>query len=85
MMMVVASDLVDAVRLPEAHGPPLNIVRSQIPSLRRSQSFKELTASGVAGDARRATAAKGEALLAAYAGNLATKLIAGQPWGEKPR
>jgi creatinine amidohydrolase/Fe(II)-dependent formamide hydrolase-like protein len=38
-----------------------------MPSLRRTVSFKELTASGVLGDARRASAAKGEALLQACA------------------
>ncbi len=80
MMMVVAPDLVDPARLSEAHGPAINIAASQVPSLRRSQSFKELTASGVAGDARRASASKGEALLDAYARNLARKLSAGQPW-----
>jgi creatinine amidohydrolase len=83
MMMAVAPDLVDIARLPEAHGPAINIAASQVPTLRRSQSFKELTASGVAGDARRASAAKGEALLYAYARNLAGKLMAGQPWGDQ--
>jgi creatinine amidohydrolase len=47
----------------------------------RARSFKEITTSGVLGDARRANAAKGEKLLAAAAQALAEKLLAGEPWG----
>ena len=43
-------------------------------------SFTELTASGVIGDARRASAAKGEKLFDIAVSLLAEKLIAGEPW-----
>jgi creatinine amidohydrolase len=51
-----------------------------VPSLKRFHSFAELTASGVAGDARKASAEKGEKLLAACASALATRIRAGEPW-----
>ncbi|MBX9619636.1 MAG: creatininase family protein [Hyphomicrobiales bacterium] len=81
MMMAIRPDLVLNDRLNEAHGPfaldgtsPLNR------PLNHWRSFKEITDSGVIGDARRATPAKGETLMAAAAAALATKLIAGEPW-----
>ena len=80
MMMAAAPELVDAARLPDAHGPAFDIAASLIPTLRRSVAFDRLTASGVLGDARRASAAKGEALLAACASALAARLRAGEPW-----
>jgi creatinine amidohydrolase len=80
MMLALTPDLVDRARLGEAHGPAFDIAGSLMPSLRRTVSFRELTESGVAGDARRASAAKGEALLQACAGNLAARLKAGEPW-----
>ena len=82
MMMAVAPDLVHTSRLPDAHGPAFMMVPSLLPTLKRFNTFDRLTPSGVAGDARRATAAKGEALLDACARNLARKLGAGEPWGE---
>jgi creatinine amidohydrolase len=82
MMMVVHPGLVNAARLGEAHGPSFNIMGSLVPSLKRFHSFAELTASGVAGDARKATAAKGERLLAACAAALAARLRAGEPWSD---
>jgi len=48
-------------------------------------SFKDLTKSGVAGDARRASAVKGKALLQAYACNLADRLLSGEPWSNPKR
>lgn len=81
MMMVAAPDLVQAARLPDAHGPAFKMVPSLLPTLKRFTTFDRLTPSGVAGDARRASAAKGEALLAACARNLARRLGAGEPWG----
>jgi creatinine amidohydrolase len=80
MMLALMPELVDRERLPEAHGPAFDIAVSLIPSLRRPVSFKEMTESGVAGDARRASASKGEALLQACASNLAARLRAGEPW-----
>ncbi len=81
MMMVAAPDLVQAARLPDAHGPAFKMLPSLLPTLKRFTTFDRLTPSGVAGDARRASAAKGEALLAACARNLARRLGAGEPWG----
>ena len=80
MMMAVLPDLVQTSRLPDAHGPMFDIASSLLPTLRRVVTFDDLTPSGVAGDARRATAAKGEALLDACSRNLATRLQAGEPW-----
>jgi creatinine amidohydrolase len=80
MMMAVHPDLVNGDRLAEAHGPSFNILGSLVPSLKRFHSFAELTASGVAGDARKASVEKGEKLLAACAAALAARLRAGEPW-----
>jgi len=80
MMMAAHPDLVDRTRLSEAHGPVFDIAGSLQPSLKRFRSFAELTASGVAGDARKASAKKGEALFEAYATALSRRLIAGEPW-----
>ena len=81
MMMALAPDLVQVARLPDAHGPAFAIAPSLLPVLKRFTTFDKLTSSGVAGDARRATAAKGEALLDACARGLAERLRAGAPWG----
>lgn len=81
MMMAAHADLVDQTLLSQAHGPPFDIAGSLQPSLKRFRSFAELTASGVAGDARKASAEKGEALLELYATALARRLLAGEPWG----
>jgi len=80
MMMVVAPELVNASQLPDAHGPAFDIAASLMPTLKRFVPFESVTASGVAGDARRATPAKGEALLNACAAALAARLRAGEPW-----
>ena len=80
MMMAAHPDLVDRTRLNEALGPDFDIGGSLLPSLKRFRSFAELTASGVAGDARKASAQKGEALFEAYAAALARRLLAGEPW-----
>jgi len=81
MMMAAHPDLVDRTRLNEALGPDFDIGGSLLPSLKRFRPFAELTASGVAGDARKASAQKGEALFEAYAAALARRLLAGEPWG----
>jgi len=80
MMLAVAGDLVKLDRLPEAHGPEIDIVSSLIPSLKRPTAFHTVTESGVAGDARKASQRKGEALLRIYSGAIAKRLIAGEPW-----
>lgn len=80
MMMALAPDLVDASRLAEAHGPAFDVAASLLPTLKRVRAWPEVSPGGVAGDARRASAQKGEALLAAYADALAVRLRAGEPW-----
>lgn len=82
MMMAAHPDLVDQTRLKEAHGPAFDIAASLLPSLKRFRSFAELTTSGVAGDARKASVKKGEALFEAYAAALARRLLAGEPWSD---
>jgi creatinine amidohydrolase len=81
MMMTAAPDLVNADRLPEAHGPtPASAGSALMQPLGRWRSFKEMTATGVLGDARRASADKGERLIEAAARALADRLVAGEPW-----
>ena len=83
MIMAIAPELVHRHLLAEAHGPRLDLARMLRPALGRVQGFDAFTSSGVAGDARRATAEKGEALLELYAGALARRLLAGEPWGNR--
>jgi creatinine amidohydrolase len=77
LMMVLAPDLVRHERISEAYGAldPANEWRT-VPA--RFRSFKETTASGVHGDARRASPAKGEKLLENLAGGLADLLRSGR-------
>ena len=51
------------------------------PAIAVWKPFGSLTTSGVMGDARKASAAKGEQLFEAAAAALADELIAGKPWG----
>ncbi len=80
IMMAIHPDLVDESRLKDAHGPDFDLVASLTPSLKTFRTFAELTASGVAGDARKSSKSKGEALLVACSAALAARLRAGQPW-----
>jgi creatinine amidohydrolase len=80
MMLALEPGLVDPARLHEAHGPAFDIAASLMPTLRRVRGWREIARSGVAGDARRASAAKGEAVLEACAAALAARLRAGEPW-----
>jgi creatinine amidohydrolase len=80
MMMAVRPDLVDHARLKEAHGPSLGLSAALARPIHLWKSFKELTPSGVMGDARRATPAKGEAILDACAKGIADRLLKGEPW-----
>jgi creatinine amidohydrolase len=82
LMMVVAPDTVKGDRLPEAFG---GVAGSNAPDAwyaqpARFRSFKELTASGVNGDARRASREKGEKLLAICADGLADTLRSATLW-----
>jgi creatinine amidohydrolase len=83
MMMAARPELVDRERLAEAFGPMPDDRRGTVLNqpLHRWRSFKEITPSGVIGDARRATAEKGERLLDAAAEALAGRLAKGEPWG----
>ncbi|HEX8167833.1 MAG TPA: creatininase family protein [Beijerinckiaceae bacterium] len=81
MMLAVRPDLVDRACLPEAVGPIPERAGSVLSRpLHRWRSFKEVTATGVIGDARRATPEKGERLLEAAAAALAGRLARGEPW-----
>jgi creatinine amidohydrolase len=82
MMMAIEPDLVDRGRLGEAFGLTSHRGGSVLSQpLHRWRSFTEITPSGVIGDARRASPEKGEALLDAAAGALASRLAKGEPWG----
>jgi creatinine amidohydrolase len=81
MMLAAFADCVRTGRISEAFGPMSTREASLAPSLNLWRSFKDLSSSGVLGDARKASAEKGERLLNVAAELLATKLIAGEPWG----
>jgi creatinine amidohydrolase len=77
LMMVLAPDLVRHERIAEAFGgPEPRSPWRTVPA--RFRSFKEITTSGVSGDARRASRAKGEKLLDTLAGGLADLLRSGR-------
>jgi len=79
LMLVLAPGLVKRERIPEAYGmlgaDPHGVLRGP-PA--RFRPFKEITASGVIGDARRASREKGEKLLEVLAGGLADLLKSGK-------
>ena len=79
MMMVVAPATVKHDRLPEAFGLLNGDPRKAFPAA-RFDSFKQLTPSGVVGDARRANAQKGEKLLGVCADGLAATLRNREMW-----
>ncbi|MDF3062582.1 MAG: creatininase [Microvirga sp.] len=82
MMMVVRPELVDAKRLGEAVGPMADRAGSVLNQpLHRWRSFKEVTKTGVIGDARSASPEKGERLLEAAAEALAGRLAEAESWG----
>ena len=79
MMMVVAPATVKHERLHEAFGMLNGDPRKAFPAA-RFHSFKDLTPSGVVGDARRASAAKGEKLMQVCAEGLAATLKNREMW-----
>jgi creatinine amidohydrolase len=79
MMMVVAPATVKHERLGEAFGMLNGDPRKAHPAA-RFHSFKDLTPSGVVGDARRANAQKGEKLLDVCAQGLAATLKNREMW-----
>lgn len=78
MMMVLAAATVRGDKLPEAHGPAH--WTPQPAGVARYVPFRDVTASGVIGDARRASAAKGERLVAVVRDTLAAMLRNPQTW-----
>jgi creatinine amidohydrolase len=82
LMMVLAPGTVKHERLPEAFGAMGNAKRPSgwylVPT--RFRSFKEVTPSGVLGDARRASREKGEKLLALCVDGLAATLRDPKLW-----
>jgi creatinine amidohydrolase len=80
MMLALRPDSVRQERLAEAHGPASTRVEGQPSALTMRRSFKAVSASGVVGDARVATAAKGEALLEAAAERIAAMLLNPRLW-----
>lgn len=81
MMLALRPDLVSAERLPQATGPGAGDARAILsPPLHRWRSFKEMSPTGVFGDARRANAGKGERLFQAVSDALAHRIAAGEPW-----
>ena len=79
MMMVVAPETVKHDRLGQAFGMLNGDPRKAFPA-QRFHSFKDLTPSGVVGDARRANADKGKKLLAVCAEGLAAALKDNEMW-----
>lgn len=82
LMMVLAPDTVKTERIPEAYGGVAgsNAANAWYATPTRFRSFKDFTPSGVNGDARRASRAKGEKLLAICADGLAAHLRDPQLW-----
>jgi creatinine amidohydrolase len=79
MMMAAFPDCVRKNKLAKAFGPKAAESPTTQPLL-IWKSFKDVTPSGVMGDARRASAEKGERLLTIAAELLANELISGAPW-----
>jgi creatinine amidohydrolase len=69
-------------RLAEGHGPASSRVEGQPPGLLMRRNFREITESGVVGDARTASAEKGAKLLDAIATRCAEVLANPRLWGE---
>ncbi|QCI63671.1 creatininase family protein [Phreatobacter stygius] len=81
MMMLAAPDAVREDRLADAHGPQFADPRAVLaPPVQRWRSFKSFAPSGVIGDARRSSRAKGEKLQAAAVDALADVIVKGTPW-----
>ncbi len=81
LMMVIAPDTVKQERFGEAHGMlGMDVSKVLRGPPARFHAFKDVTPSGVIGDARRASKAKGEKVLAACAAGLAAVLKDGKAW-----
>jgi creatinine amidohydrolase len=83
MMMALAPDTVKAERLAEAVGPQFDDPRQVLqPDWQSFRPLGTFTPNGVLGDARTATADKGERLVAACAAALAARLTDQALWGD---
>ncbi|MCB4823918.1 creatininase family protein [Roseicella aerolata] len=80
MMLTLHPDSVRQARLPEAHGPMSTRVEGQPPGLALRRSFRALSETGVVGDARVASAEKGERLLSAISAKLTELLLNPKLW-----
>ncbi|MFE4451197.1 creatininase family protein [Streptomyces sp. NPDC056796] len=79
MMMAALPGLVRTEHLPEAHGPRITLPAESTEPVYMAVPFERITPSGVAGDARVASAEKGETLLSGCADALAD-IIVRDPW-----
>ena len=80
MMMAIAPDCVRMDKLADAHGPDVTRETALARPLHIWKSFTEMTPTGVVGDGRKGTPAKGEILLDVAAQSIADLLIKGEPW-----
>ncbi|MCX7801353.1 MAG: creatininase family protein [Fimbriimonadales bacterium] len=85
LMLHLSPASVRQEKLPEAVGPASSRLPGQPPGLHVKRSFAAITRSGVIGDARRASAAKGAALLDAIAQELAQLLADPALWASAAR
>jgi creatinine amidohydrolase len=81
MMLVAAPETVKRERFAEAFGPAFSHAPSGLPVVQRFASFKEFSPSGVIGDARKASADKGERIFAAVTAALAEAIQDPKTWG----
>ncbi|MER7539039.1 creatininase family protein [Streptomyces sp. NPDC097704] len=82
MMMALSPELIRTEHLDEAHGPRITLPAESTDPVYMAVAFDRITGSGVAGDARVASPAKGERLLAGCARALADALVPG-PWAKE--
>jgi creatinine amidohydrolase len=78
LMLVAAPESVRQEKLVDAFGPPRS--SAEPAGVARYRSFRDITPSGVIGDARRATANKGQRLMAACRDGIAALLRNPQTW-----
>ena len=81
MMLVAAPETVKRERFAEAFGPAFSHAPAGLPVVQRFVSFKEFSSSGVIGDARKASADKGERIFAAVTAALADAVQDPKTWG----
>jgi creatinine amidohydrolase len=80
MMLALVPEAVRRDRLAEAHGPHSTRVEGQPSALQCRRSFRAVSESGVIGDARPASAEKGERLLEVAAERIAAMLLNPKLW-----